>query len=95
MPQLTQQFERVIIYELQSTDATHYNLINVIKLVLMLQEIRIYKDYCHSDILIYDFANCTLGHFPKNNFTDVKKYELCVLVSTLVIRNVLIDLPIL
>jgi len=60
----------------------------------MLQEIRISEDYCHSDIIIIYIVNCTLGHLPKFNLTDVKKYELCVLVSPLVIRNVLIDLPI-
>jgi hypothetical protein len=61
----------------------------------MVQEIRISEDYCHSDIIIYDLGNYTLGHVPKFNLTDLKKYELCVLVSSLVIRIVLIDLPIL
>jgi hypothetical protein len=61
----------------------------------MVQEIRISEDYCNSDIIILDLANYTLGHVPKVNLTHVKKYELCVLVSPLVTRNVLIDLPIL
>jgi hypothetical protein len=61
----------------------------------MVQEIRISEDYCHSDIIIIDLANYTLGHVPKLKLTDLKKYELCVLVSPLVTRNVLIDLPIL
>jgi len=94
MPLLTQKFERVIIHGLQSTDATRYDNIDAIKLLLMVQEIRISEDYCHSDIIIIDFANCTLGHLPKFTLTDVKKYELCVLVSTLVTRNMLIDFPI-
>ena len=81
MPQLTQQFERVIIYGLQLPDATHYDIINATKLQLMLQEIRISEEYCHSDIIIIDFANCTLGHLPKIDITVFKKYELCVLVS--------------
>jgi len=95
MPQLTPQFERVIIYAVQSTDVTHFDTIDAIKLQLMVQEIRISEDYCHSDIILVDMANYTLGHVPKVSLTDLKKYELCVLVSPQVIRNVLIDLPIL
>ena len=61
----------------------------------MVQEIGRSEDYYHSDIIIVDFANYTLGHFPKFNLTDVKKYELCVMVCVLGIRNVLTDFPIL
>ena len=88
MPQLTPEFERVIIYAISTTDLTHFVYSNCIKLTLMLQEVRMSEDYCHSDILILDLANYTLGHVPKISLTDVKKYELCVLVSVLVIRNV-------
>ena len=57
-------------------------------MILMGQEVRISEDYCHSEIVIADMANYTLGHVPKVSLTDVKKYELCALVSVLVIRNV-------
>ena len=85
MPQLTPDFDRVIIYAL-SPDATHFNNSNYYKEMLLVQEVRISEDYCHSDIIIVDLANYTLGHVPKVSFTDLKKYELCVLVSALVIR---------
>jgi hypothetical protein len=95
MPQLTPEFERITIHAFQSTDVTHFDPIDHIKLMLMVQKIIISEDYCHSDIIIIDLANYTLGHVTKIGLTDVKKYELCILVSALAVRNVLIDLPIL
>jgi len=56
--------------------------------MLLTQEVRMAEDYCHSDIILLDFANFTMGHVAKVSLTHVKKYELCVLVSALVIRNV-------
>ena len=88
MPQLTPEFDRVIIHAIPSADATLVEVIDYIKLLLMVQEIRISEDYSHSDIIIADMANYTLAHVPKVNLTHLKKYELCVLVSVLVIRNV-------
>jgi len=88
MPQLTPNFERVIFYAFSSTDATQYNFLNFIKLALFVQEIRMSEDYCQSDIIIVDLAKYTLAHVPKFGLTDMKKYELCVLVSALVTRNV-------
>jgi len=88
MPQLTPEFERVILYGYSPNDAKNYDACNHIKLILMAQEVRMSEDYCHSDIIIYDLANFIAGHVPKISLTDVKKYELCVLVSSLVIRNV-------
>ena len=85
MPQLTPEFERVLIYTLLPTDAKHFDVCNHIKLMLMVQEVRMSEDYCHSDIIIVDLANFTVGHVPKITLTDAKKYELCVLVSALVI----------
>jgi hypothetical protein len=88
MPQLTPEFDRVIFYAISSTDVTHFNCLNCIKLLLLVQELRMSEDYCHSDIIIADIGNCTVGHIRKIGLTDLKKYELCVLVSGLVIRNV-------
>jgi len=88
MPQLTPEFERVIIYAYSPTDAKNFDVCNHMKLILMVQEVRMSEDYCHSDIMILDLANFTVGHVPKITLTDVKKYELCDLVSALVIRNV-------
>jgi hypothetical protein len=92
MPQLTSEFDRVIFNVFHSNDATHYESVDTIKLVLMMQEIRISEDYCHSEIVVFDLANYTLEHAAKFTITDMKKYELCVMVSALLIRNVLIDL---
>ena len=84
MPQLTPEIERVIIYS-YSTDAKNFDVCSHIKLMLMVQEIRMSEDYCQSDVMILDLANFTAGHVPKITLTDAKKYELCVLVSALVI----------
>ena len=88
MPQLTPEFERVIIYSYPPTGAKNFDVCNFIKQILMVQEVRMSEDYCHSDIILVDFANYSVGHVPKISLTDLKKYELCVLVSALVIRNV-------
>jgi hypothetical protein len=83
MPQLTPDFDRVIINVLLSNDVTKYNVLNNTKLALMVSEIRISEDYCHSDVIIIDFANFTLPHVTHVTLTDVKKYELCYLVSAI------------
>jgi hypothetical protein len=87
MPQLTPEFERVIIYAFPPHDVARSNILNNIKLSQMVQEVRISEDYCQSDIIIVDLANVTMGHVQKISLTDLKKYELCVLVSALSIRN--------
>jgi hypothetical protein len=84
MPQLTPEFERVIINTLPSPDATRFDMANY----KMRQEVRTSEDYCHSDNIIAYLGKFTLGHVPKLSLTDMKKYEFCVLVSVLVIRNV-------
>jgi hypothetical protein len=81
MPQLTPDFDRIIIHLWHSKDVTKYDTLNDLKLILMVSEIIISEDYCHSDVMIFDMANFTLTHVAKLNLTDVKKYELCVLVS--------------
>jgi len=89
MPQPTPEFDRVIFNVLRSKDVTKYDILNIIKLVLMMQEIRLSEDYCHSEIVVFDFANYTLEHAAKLTLTQLKKYELCLVVSALLIRNVL------
>jgi len=83
MPQLTPDFDRVLINVVLSNEITKYNPLNDIKLALMVSEIRISEDYCHSDVQIYDLANYTLPHVAKFTLTDLKKYELCALVSAI------------
>jgi hypothetical protein len=89
MPQLTPEFDRVIVHSMMSSDATYFDVVDTTKLTLMVQEIRISEDYCHSDIIIVDLANCTMEHAAKISLAHIKKYELCVLVSEVVIRNML------
>jgi len=88
MPQLTPDFDRVIIYGFPKNDSKNYDTMNFYKQMLLMQEVRMSEDYCHSDIIIGDFNNFTMSHAAKVNLTHLKKYELCVLVSALVIRNV-------
>jgi hypothetical protein len=83
MPQLTPDFDRVLINVLQSNDVTKYYALNNMKLVLMVMEIRLSEDYCHSDVVIYDLANFTLPHVAKITLTDLKKYVLCAVVSAI------------
>ena len=89
MPQLTAEFDRFTVYSMVSTDAKHFYPEYCMKVMLMLQDIRISEDYCHSDIIILDLANYTVAHAAKFSTAVLKKYEFCVLVSALVIRNML------
>jgi hypothetical protein len=88
MPQLTPQYERVIIYGLLHSDDKNYEQLQQIKIAQMVQEIRISEDYCRSDIIVFDTANVTLAHISKLSVLNFKKFELCALVSSVVIRNV-------
>jgi hypothetical protein len=87
MPKLTLQHDRVIIYGLLNPDVKEYDLLHHIKLSQMVQEIRISEDYCSSDIIVADMSNYSLAHILKVSVPLVKKYELCALVSSLVIRD--------
>jgi hypothetical protein len=87
MPQLTPDFDRVIIYAFPKNDAKNFDTQNFYKQMLLMQEVRMSEDYCHSDIIIADLKNLTMAQVAKVNLIHVKKYELCVLVSALVIRN--------
>jgi len=48
----------------------------------MIMEIRISEEYCLSDIHVVDLSNMTLRHITKITPSLVKKFELCVLVSS-------------
>jgi hypothetical protein len=47
----------------------------------MMMEIRMSEDYCRSDIYVIDFGDITLHHVTKITPSNVKKYELCAIVS--------------
>jgi hypothetical protein len=87
MPQLTPQYERVIIYGMLHSDDKKYDHLQQTKIVQMVQEIRISEDYSRSDIIVFDMANVTLAHINKLSVSNMKKYDLCALVSSVVIRN--------
>jgi hypothetical protein len=87
MPQLTPQYERVVTWVLLHSDVNFIHL-QQIKIMQMAQEIRISEEYCRSDIIVIDMANVNLAHISKVSVPNLKKYELCALVSSLVIRNV-------
>ena len=96
MPQLTPKFERVISQAFPSPQATHFDITNYMKLMILGHEIRISEDYCHKDIILVDYSNFTLGHVPEVSFTDIKKYELCLSGKYIFNTNCLLtDLPIL
>jgi hypothetical protein len=81
MPQLTQDFDRVIILGLSSNDVARFDALDHVKIGQMVLEIRISEDYCCSDIYIVDLSRYTLGHVPKFSLPLMKKYLLCAFVS--------------
>jgi hypothetical protein len=75
------------MYGLLNPDVKEFDLLHQIKLSQMVQEIRMSEDYCRSDILVADMSNYSLAHILKFSVPLVKKYELCALVCSLVIRD--------
>jgi len=82
MPQLTPDFNRVIVFGFLTPDATNFVAEDFCKVVQMTYEILSCEDYCLSYIFIFDAANYTASHIPKMTITSVKKCEVCAIVST-------------
>jgi len=82
MPQLTPDCNRVVVSGLLPSDSTDFNPLYVIRLLQMMMEILISEDYCLSNIIVGDFGNITLRRLTGVTPSIVKKYELCVLVSS-------------
>jgi hypothetical protein len=58
-------------------------VLDILKLWFMVQEIRMFEDYCLSDIYIMDYNNFTVGHISKVTLPALKKMEVCAMVSLL------------
>jgi hypothetical protein len=82
MPQLTPDCDRVVVFGLQPLDGTEFSMLDGIKIFIMVMEIKLSEDYCSSDILVVDYSNITLGHMLKLTPSHVRKFELCVVVSS-------------
>ena len=64
------------------SDGTDFNPVYFIRLLQMTMEIIMSEDYCLSDIYVADYGNITVRHISKMTPSLVKKFELCVLVSS-------------
>jgi hypothetical protein len=62
------------------TDATHYNILDVFKVVFMVGDVRMSEDCCLGDIYIVDLGNFGLGHMAKITITAFRKLEVCAMV---------------
>ena len=82
MRRLTADCDRVVVTGLLTSDSANFNTQHILKLLQIIMEIRISEDYCRSDIHVFELGNISLGHMTKITPSYVKKYELCVLVST-------------
>jgi len=81
MPQLTPDYDRVMVFRLLNPNTTKFDLINIFKMIQMVMEVRISEDYCRSDIQIYDLSSISVGHVSKFTLPLLKKYEMCAIVS--------------
>jgi hypothetical protein len=81
MPQLTSDYDRVIVFGLQTSDITNFDVLNYIRVTQMVLEIRLREDYCLSDIYILDLAKFSLGHVSRLTAPVLKKFILCAIVS--------------
>jgi hypothetical protein len=82
MPQMTPEFERVVIAALLTPDIRKLDSLSYFKLSQMVQEIRLSEDYCRADIYLVDCRYGTLEHIPTITPTKLKKAQLCGLVSS-------------
>jgi hypothetical protein len=82
MPQMTPEFERVVIAALLKPDIIKLDSLSHFKLTQMVQEIRISEDYCRADIYVLDCRYGSLGHVSTITPTKLKAAHLCGLVSS-------------
>jgi hypothetical protein len=82
MPRLTADYDRVMVFHLLTADTTHYDVLNLLKMIQMVMEVRISEDYCRSDIQIYDLSSFRVEHLTKFTLPLMKKYEMCAFVSS-------------
>jgi len=81
VPQLTSDYDRVVVLGLLPKDSLDFFPVNCLRLFQLMMEIRMSEDYCRSDIYVIDYCNITLGHVSKITPSHVKKFELCAFVS--------------
>jgi hypothetical protein len=86
LPQLTEELDRVTISAIFDPDPENYSVLDAIKLLFMILNIRTRDDYCLSDIFIFDVNNLTMAHAAKYTIPIWKKIEVCGLVSTNVVK---------
>ncbi|XP_069680231.1 retinol-binding protein pinta-like [Periplaneta americana] len=79
MPDLTENYERVVCYSLQNNDSTLFNPDDFFKFTLMTLDVRMCEEYCLSDIYILDLGKFTLAHVAKVNIAGLRKYEVCAM----------------
>jgi hypothetical protein len=82
MPDLTEEYDRVTLLTYLDQDPSKYIVYDVIKMALMVFEIRAIEDYSLSDIIVVDLNNITMAHVVKYTLPILKKLEVSVIVSS-------------
>jgi hypothetical protein len=81
MPQLTEDYERVIIVTRLNDDPTSFNIYDMFKMIFMITDVRTMEDYNFADICVVDLKSITMAEAVKYTFPVVRKIELISLVS--------------
>jgi hypothetical protein len=84
LPDYTEDFHRVtIISAIQHPPDIHnFDLLDILKLVLMVQDIRLAEDMALGDILMIDVQKGTPAHAAKFTLNFFEKVKLFQMVST-------------
>lgn len=76
LPQLTEEYDRVSIVTCLDPDSDKYIVYDILKMVIMVLDIRCIEDYHISDIILIDLHNLTMGHVLKYTLPMLKRIEV-------------------
>jgi hypothetical protein len=80
LSQLTDEYNRVIVMGCLDPDPANIIIHDILKLIFMVQDVRMCEDYSVSDIYIMDYNRFTVGHISKVTLPILKKMEVCAMV---------------
>ncbi|PSN57132.1 hypothetical protein C0J52_01287 [Blattella germanica] len=87
MPELTPEGDRISVYGVFTDDASTFVVEDMMRLMLMCNDVRLFEDYYLKNIFILDLKNLTMGHVMKSTPTLLKKYILFIMVSDMFSRD--------
>ncbi|PSN57100.1 hypothetical protein C0J52_01307 [Blattella germanica] len=77
LPKLTEDYSRVTLIRLENPDPETYSALDFVKLLFMIEDVRLYEDYFASDTIVIDLKGTTLTVAAKWTLPILKKFRMC------------------